>query len=181
MWRSFLSCLLLLASGALFAAPIQKATAGPPGDEQIVRAWFDRLNALDGTPAAEQAFVELYEPDALHTTGPASHQLGTVTYRGHDGIRKMVAGFLAAFDKPAYRIEAVTANETTNQLFNVAKGPWGGASVAVEYSGVHTSRKDGVRWVYPGAAFFQLRGGKIHRLRLYMATGELAEVEKSRP
>jgi len=185
MLRSRSGCLFVVASAILLAAPARpaqkQAGAAVTDDASVVRTWFERLNALDGTPPAEQAFVSMYEADALHTTAPARHQMGSVTYRGHDGIRKMAASFAAAFEKPAYRIESVTANEKSVQLFNMTPGPWGGNSVAVEFVGVQTDRQDGKRWVQPGAAFFQLKDGKIRRLRIYMATGELAEVEKSRP
>jgi ketosteroid isomerase-like protein len=168
--------MLLVSPAAIFAAPSQDS-AKPPEARQLVEAWFTRWNALDGTPATTQALVDLYASDALHSTAPASHQLGTVTFRGHDGIRKMVEAFVAAFEKPKYRLEAVTAKEQTAHLFNTVEGPWGGASVAVEFSAVYTAREDGKRYVWPGAAFFQLENGKIRRLRLYMASGEQTEVE----
>lgn len=171
------SCMLLLLPAALFAAPPQQESPKPSEARQLVEAWFTRWNALDGTPATTQALVDLYAPDALHSTGPASHQLGTVTFRGHDGIKKMVEGFVAAFENPKYRLEAVTAKEQTAHLFNTVEGPWGGPSVAVEFAAVYTAREDGKRYVCPGAAFFQLENGKIRRLRLYMAAGELTEVE----
>ena len=149
--------------------------------QQVVEAWFTRWNALDGTPATTEALVALYEPDALHSTGPGSHQLGTVTYHGHDGIRKMVAAFTELHEAPRFRIEAVTANEKTAQLFNTVPGPWGGPSIAVEYAAAYTSKADGKRYYYPGAAFFQIHNGKIRRLRQYMASGELVEVEQDAP
>jgi mono/diheme cytochrome c family protein len=158
------------------------ATADTPLDaQQLVEAWFTRFNALDGTPATTEALVALYEPDALHSTGPASHQQGTVTFHGHDGLRKMVAAFTEAYEAPRFRIEAVTANEKTAQLFNTIPGPWGGPSIAVEYAAAFTSKADGKRYYYPGAAFFQIRNGKIRRLRQYMASGELVEVEQDTP
>jgi mono/diheme cytochrome c family protein/ketosteroid isomerase-like protein len=155
------------------AAAIDK----PLEAQQVVESWFTRWNALDGTPGATEALVQLYEADALHSTGPASHQLGTVTYSGHEGIRKMVAAFTEAHEAPRFRIEAVTANEQTAHLFNTVAGPWGGPSIAVEYAAAYTAKIDGKRYYYPGAAFFQIRNGKIRRLRVYMASGELAEVE----
>lgn len=182
---SILAAVALAALAILEAAPQSPApgapAAAPAEAEKVVRAWFDRWNKLDGSPASVQALVELYEPDALQTTGPASHQLGAVSYRGHEGIRKMVADFTAAFERPVYRIESVTAREKTAQLINVTTGPWGGESAAVEYAAVHTRKQDGKRLTYPGAAFFQIENGKIRRMRLYMATGELAEVEAEAP
>jgi hypothetical protein len=177
MLRSVAYCLFLLVPAAIFAAP-QPDAPKPSDAQRIVETWFARWNLLDGTPANVEALVELYEPDALHSTAPASHQLGTVTYHGHDGIRKMVQTFMADFEKPAYRMETVTAKEQTARLFNTAQGPWGGPSVAVEFVAVYTARKEGRRLVQPAAAFFQIQGGKIRRLRLYMAAGELTEVEQ---
>ena len=43
-----------------------------------------------------------------------------------------------------------------------------------------TGPAQGARTVVPGAAFFQLAGGKIRRLRLYLPDGERAEVEPER-
>lgn len=160
------------------AAEAARADPTAPLDAtRLVETWFERWNALDGTPETEQAFVDLYEADALHTTGPASHQLGTVIYRGHDAIRKLAADFVESFERQTFRIETVTEHEQSTRLFNTASGPWGGPSIAVQFVGAYTSRQDARRYVYPGAAFFQILDGKIHRLRVYMATGELAEVE----
>ncbi|MGQ0737356.1 MAG: c-type cytochrome [Acidobacteriota bacterium] len=155
-----------------------RAEPGPLAPQQVVEAWFARWNALDGTDATAERLIELYAPDALHSTGPATHQMGTVTFRGHEGIRKMLAAFTSAFESPSYRIEAVTAQEVTARLFNTVSGPWGGPSVAVEYAAAFTSREDGRRYFQPGAAFFQIQAdGKIRRLRLYVPAGEMAEVE----
>jgi ketosteroid isomerase-like protein len=176
-------CVFLVCSIAVPGAQPQPAQETPsaPDPQKIVETWFTRWNALDSTSDTAQALVDLYTADALHSTGPASHQLGTVTYRGHDGIQKMIAEYVAAFEKPSYRIETVTAKEQTARLFNSATGPWGGPSVAVEFVAAHTSRQDGKRLMYPGAAFFQIQDGKIRRLRIYMSTGELAEVEPDTP
>jgi hypothetical protein len=168
---------LLSLTVTVVAQQAESKPADPSASRKTVETWFALWNRLDGTAAATEAVVELYMPDAIHSTGPASHQLGTVSYRGHDNIRKMVSDFAALFEKPSYRIEAVTAKEQTAQLFNAAAGPWGGPSVAVEFVAVHTSRETGKRVMQPGAAFFQILNGKIRRLRLYMADGEEAEVE----
>jgi hypothetical protein len=167
----------LLIPAAVVAALPQQEPSTSAEAQQLVEAWFTRWNALDGTPETTQAVVQLYAGDALHTAGPAVNQLGTATFHGHDGIKTMVESYVAAFEKPSYRISAVTAKEKTALLFNTAAGPWGGSSVAVEFAAVYTSRHEGKRFVCPGAAFFQLENGKIRRLRIYMATGELTEVE----
>jgi len=48
--------------------------------------------------------------------------------------------------------------------------------VAVQYSAAYTTHQDKRRWMYPGAAFFQIQNGKIRGVRLYMARDELMEV-----
>lgn len=170
---------LVALAAALGLAAQQPTPAAPAGQqgETIVRAWFDRWNALDGSPASVDAFVALYQPDALHIAGPASHQKGTVTFRGHDGLRTLAALAVAATERPAYRIDIETAREQSALLFHVAQGPWGGPSVAVQFAAVYTLKETGVRYVTPGAAFFQIEDGKIRRARIYLAADERAEVE----
>ncbi len=147
----------------------------------VVTAWFERWGALDGTDELLDRFVDLYAPDALHVAGPARHQRGTVTFSGHDAIRKMAFDFTAANERVEFRVETATANEVSRQLVYLVEGPWGGPAVAVEYVAAYTRREDGQRFYYPGAAFFQILDGKIRRARLYMATGELSEVEPDVP
>jgi hypothetical protein len=69
-----------------------------------------------------------------------------------------------------------TANEKTVEIIHMGEGPWGGASVAVRYAAAYTTRKDNRRWMYPGAAFFEIQSGKIRSVRFYMSFGELMEV-----
>ena len=180
----------LLALLVAFALGTQQPPATPPAapaqpdGEAVVREWFDRWNALDGSAASVDAWVALYEPDALHTAGPAAHQKGTVTVRGHEGLRTLAAQTTAVTERPAYRIDIETAREQTALLFHTAPGPWGGPSVAVQFAAVYTLQETGVRYVTPGAAFFQIMDGKIRRARIYLAADERAEVEpepKRRP
>jgi hypothetical protein len=181
----------MLAFAALvwIALGLQPAAPAPAGDgtagaESLVRTWFDRWNALDGTDASLDAWVTLYHPDALHTTGPASHQKGTVTFSGHDGLRALARMTLEATERPAYRIEIETAREQSALLFHSAPGPWGGPSVAVQFAAVYTLKETGVRSMTPGAAFFQILDGRIRRARIYLAADERAEIEpeaKRRP
>ena len=149
----------------------------PGGEDEVVSEWFESMNALDGSEASLDALVALYHPDALHITGPESHQLGSVTFAGHDNIRKMARDFAATYESPRFRIEVATAREKSMRLFHRADGPWGGTGVAVEYVAAYTRREDGARVMVPGAAFFQLADGKIRRARFYVATGEIAPVE----
>ena len=165
---------LLLSVAVLAAASLIEA---PESENDVVSAWFERMNALDESEESVDALIALYQPDALHITGPESHQLGAVTYAGHENIRKMARDFVATYESPRFRVEVVTAREQSLSLFHRADGPWGGASVAVEYVAAYTRREDGTRTMAPGAAFFQLADGKIRRARFYFATGETAPVQ----
>lgn len=162
---------------------IQSANAPAAGeqaqrDQEIVRAWVSRWNALGSdTASAIDDLLALYSPDALHMTGPSPDQQGTATYRGHDGIRVLAARVAATQQRLSYRIETETAHEQTAELFHVATGPWKGPSVAVQLVAVYTERDGGKRWVLPAAAFFQVADGKIRRARIYYGEGEKAEVE----
>ena len=145
---------------------------------QIVEEWFIRWNALDGTQEAVNRLLELYGPDALLMTGPSQRQIGTAVYEGRDAIRKMADDFVKAHSQIAFHIEYTTANGASKQLFHAADGPWGGIGIAVEYVGAYTVRESSKRYMYPGAAFFQIQNGKIRRLRLYIAAAEMAEVSR---
>jgi ketosteroid isomerase-like protein len=158
-----------------------QANESASGVTPLVQTWFERWNALDGSIERTNAFLELYHLDAVHLTGPASHQQGTVTFRGHDAIRKMAEDFSEANEKVIFRIDTSTSNERSDQLFHVASGPWDGPSAAVEYIATYTRKKDNQRFYGPGGAFFQIQDGKIRRARFYMSTGELAEVEPDLP
>jgi hypothetical protein len=177
MTGPFLLLLLTLAP-AFQSADASATRERDQQDQEIVRAWVARWNALGSdTPAAIDDLLALYSPDALHITGPSPDQRGTATYRGHDGIRVLAARVAATQQRLSYRIETETANEQTAELFHVATGPWKGPSVAVQLVAVYTERDGGKRWVLPAAAFFQLADGKIRRARIYYAEGEKAEVE----
>ena len=166
-------CSLLLVLGYTVQERAPEPTA-----KDVVVSWIDAVNALarDDEEAVD-AFVSLYREDALHITGPEAHQRGAVTFSGHDNIRNMALDLAERYDGLHYRIEVVTASETSKSLFHVADGPWGGPSVAVAYVAAFTRREDGVRFMVPGAAFFQIQEGKIRRVRQYVAAGEMAEVE----
>ena len=176
---------LLTLLGAPLAAQAPAASATADRDAQIVRAWVQRWNALgSGDAKAIDELLTLYEPDALHITGPLPHQRGTATYRGHDGIRVLASRIAASQQGMTYRIETETANEETAELLHLAEGPWKGPSIAIQLVAAYTDRAGGKRWVVPGAAFFQLVNGKIRRARIYYADAEKAEVEpqpKRRP
>jgi len=46
----------------------------------------------------------------------------------------------------------------------------------VQYVGVYTLRENSKRFMYPGAAFFQIREGRIRNARFYMVKDELTEI-----
>ena len=179
--------LVVLAIAVVLAAASIAAQSPPANadrDEQTVRAWVQRWNALGSDNAkAIDELLALYAPDALHITGPLPHQRGTATFRGPDGIRVLAAHVAATQQGMTYRIETETANEETAELLHVAAGPWKGPSIAIQLVAAYTDR-EGKRWVIPGAGFFQLADGKIRRARIYYADAEKAEVEpqpKRRP
>src|SRR5262245_22555763 len=164
--------LALLAPILLFA---QRPAAPTP--QSVVEEWFRRWNALDGSEASIQRFVDLYDANAVHQTTPSEKQIGPVFLEAREGIRKLAEDFSKANTEAAFRIETVTANEKSEQLFYVANGPWQGPGVAVQFVGAYTVRATKKRFFYPGAAFFHIKDGKILRARIYSARDELAEVQ----
>jgi len=144
--------------------------------DQIIHRWFELWNALDGSAEATNRLLELYLPDAFHQIGPTEKQIGPVRFVGHAAIRKMIDNFAKANTEISFRIDPVSANEKNAQIFHIGEGPWGGPSVALQYAAAYTTRKDKRRWMYPGAAFFQIQNGKIRGVRFYMARDELMEV-----
>src|SRR5215471_7819681 len=95
---------LALATFFMSVTPVQDSKldskapdkAGMQKAEQVVRDWFERWNALDGSDKATDHLLELYRPDATHQTSPAEKQMGAVVYEGRDQIRKMISDFAAA-------------------------------------------------------------------------------------
>ncbi len=121
VWLVVLALMALL--GAPLAAQAPAAIANADRDAQTVRAWVQRWNALGSDDAkAIDELLALYEPDALHVTGPLPHQRGTATYRGHDGIRVLASRIAASRQALTYRIETETANEETAELLHLADG-----------------------------------------------------------
>jgi ketosteroid isomerase-like protein len=171
--RVFVILWLVSAVVVLGQTPAKKEERKP---EDVVRLWFERWNALDGSEPATAKFLELYLPNAFHQTGPNEKQMGQVWFEGHAAIRKMVGDFAKVNTEISYRIAAVVSNENTAEVIHVAKAPWGGFSAAVEFVAAYTTRKDNRRWMVPGAAFFQIQDGKIRGVRIYTARDELMEV-----
>lgn len=161
----------------LVVLSVMNSAAQQASPEQVVRQWIDRWNALGTAPAAIDALVSMYEPDALHITGPSPDQRGTATYRGPEGLRVHLARVAASQDRLSYRIETQTAREQTSELMHATNGPWGGPAVSVQMVAAYTDKASKKRYSIPGAAFFQFSNGKIRRARIYYAEGERAEVE----
>lgn len=171
---------LLLCSALAMATPAgaqTPAAPAPASSAALVRQWIERVNALSEQPATVDAFVALFAPDALVTAGPTADQRGTATYRGASGLRTFATRLAARERDRAYRLETETARESTASLMHATSGPWGGPAVAVQFVAAYTDASTGTRYVVPGAAFFQMSGGTIRRLRLYVADSERAEVE----
>ena len=152
-----------------------RAQASEP--EALVKLWFERWNAVSEAPETQDALASLYAPDGLHLTGPSPDQRGTATFRGPEGVRALAARLGATEQRRTWRIDTETARESTAQLMHVTKGPWGGAAVAVQIVAAGTETATQKRYATPGAAFFQIDGGKFRRVRIYLGEGERAEVE----
>lgn len=165
------------SSGSRQAQPETGAAAA----ESLVERWFLLANDLDGTPGSREAFLALYEDDALHIQGPAGgHQRGTATYWGREKIASMLDRLLAEWKDFALRPVVATARETSEAVWPSRAGPWGGPLVAAEFTVAGTRTGDGKRWTVPGAVFFRIREGRILRTRLFLGLGEAAEVEIQR-
>lgn len=170
-----LPALALLAFPALALHARQKPREAPD-PQAIVKEWFIRWNALDGSDETASRLLELYLPDASHQTGPSERQSGTATFAGHENIQKMAENFGKRNTAIGFRVEVFTLKEKTASLYHVTETPGGGVSVGVEYVGVYTDRETKKRFIYPGAAFFEIQNGKIRRARFYIAREELAEI-----
>lgn len=159
---------------------IQKAT-------DVVREWFRRWNALDGSVESIDRFVELYHPNALHVTGPQDERIGAAFYEGHSMLRKLAENAGKTYCRQAFYIKMRTsANQVgegggskTAELMTAAPGPLGGTSVVVELGASYDYRETKKRFMVPGAAFFDVLDGKITRLRMYYSRGEYFEVTNS--
>ena len=169
MTRPFLLIVLLLASGiplegqAPRAAPSPTATP-PTDDEQIVRTWVSRWNALGGGSAsAIDDLLALYAPDALHITGPSRNSAAQATYRGHDGIRVLASRIAATQERLTYRIETETANEQTASACTSRRGRGRAPPSRSSSSLSCPSRRRPRRWVVPAAASSSSPSGKIRR------------------
>lgn len=178
MMKRTLRWLGLAGAVVTLLAASRAAQEEPASGPRVVEDWFEAVNALDGSPESVERLLAFYHPDAQQIQGPTSdRERGTVTFDGTRALETMARRLGERYERIQYRIEVVTANEVSRRLFHRADGPWGGESLAVQFWAAYTRREDGRRFAHPGAAFFQLEGGKIARLRLYAADGERSEVE----
>lgn len=171
---------VVLVSFCAFAAPAlaqQKPAAATKrlpatGPQELVREWFRRWNALDGSDATAKRFIDLYQPTAIHQTEPSEKQIGPVYYEGHEALRKLVDDFTKATAQPAFRIDKVASGAKSVELFFLSVGPWDGPAVGVQYTGIYTDRMTKKRHSFPGFAVFHIENGKIRHARFYTARDE---------
>jgi hypothetical protein len=152
--------------------------------KDLVRNWFRRWNALDGSVESVSKFVELYKPNALHETGPQGETIGTAFYQGSDMIRKLAENTGKINCRQAYYIKTRTSldqvgdggGSKTVELITAAPSPLGWISVAVELGASYDNRESKKRFMAAGAVFFDIQDEKITRLRMYYSKGEHFEV-----
>jgi hypothetical protein len=148
--------------------------------EELVREWFRRLNALNGSQETIDRFVELYHPEALLESGPSERQMGPVYYEGHELIRKWAADFSRTHvpipETAFFAIVLRTVDEKTAEVFYVAQTPWAATGVAVEFTGRYIVPQTNQSFMAFGTALFLYRDGKIAKLRLYIPREEIREI-----
>lgn len=190
MKRVFFPAVWILLTGLLLAASSaspQSAAKPTLNADALVEEWMKRLNALDDwwiTPDGKEEpeevirqMVDLFAQDAMLFVGPSTHQLGTVMYAGHKGIRKWADDFARTRVQMAFRLQAQTSDEQTAALVMSSVPPWGGLAAAAEFTSFYTSRETRRRYWGPGAAFFQFNdAGKITKLRIFVPLEETHEI-----
>jgi hypothetical protein len=122
-------------------------------------------------------FLELYQPDALQQVGPTEKQFGPVYYQDRRQIQKWVRDFTATHlpipETNFFSIRVQTVNEKTAELLYTTETPWGDLGVSVEFTARYMDPARKKAYMITGAAFFQVRDGKISRLRIYMPREEI--------
>jgi hypothetical protein len=161
------------------AAPAspKSPTSAPAPAEDVVREWFRRWNAVDGSAASIKRLVEMYQPAAIHQLPPSPKQIGPVFMEGHDAIQKMAEDFARASTMTAFRIEATAGpgGGKPAEIFYKSQGPWGGPAIAVSFVAAYTDRASRKRHTYPGFAIFHIEAGKIRYARFYSSRDENRE------
>jgi hypothetical protein len=170
-------CLCVLATQAIAQQkPVASASRRPAATspQELVREWFRRWNALDGSDAAAKRFIDLYQPTAIHQTEPSEKQIGPVYYEGHEALRKLVDDFAKAATQVAFQIDKVSSGPKSVELFFMSEGPWEGPAVGVQYTGTYADRITKKRHSFPGFAVFYIENGKIRHARFYTTRDENA-------
>jgi hypothetical protein len=178
--RSLTLVALILAGSLLGLSQTAPPRTEAQKPDELVREWFTRLNALDGSEAAYGRFVDLYQPDALQQVGPSANQYGPVFYQDQRQIRKWIQEFFAGHvpipETTYFAIRVQTVNEKTANVIYITETPWGDSGGSVEFTARYVEPVSGKGFMMVGAAFFQFHEGKIARLRLYMPHEELMEI-----
>ena len=143
--------------------------------EEIVREWFRRWNALDGSEASVRRLIDLYQPTGVNQTSPSERQIGPVFMEGTEGVRKLAEDFTRTWMLPADRIDKITVDGKSTELMFKSQGPWGGPAIGVQYTQVATDRATKKRFSMPCFAVFHLEGGKIRYARFYGTRAEARE------
>jgi SnoaL-like domain len=156
-------------------APAQQKRAPATAPQELVREWFRRWNALDGTDLTAKRFIDLYEPTAIHQTEPSEKQIGPVYYEGHEALRKLVDDFTKTATQIAFHIDKVVSGAKSVELFFMSEGPWDGPAVGVQYTGVYIDRNTKKRHSFPGFAVFYVENGKFRHARFYTTREENVE------
>jgi hypothetical protein len=184
---SLLSFLIWAFCGVSLAQAPTNADGAPSKEQELVEEWFGRLNDLDDwfismdgkeeNQALVDKFLELFSPDVYMQVGPSTRQIGPVIYHGLEGIRKWANEFSRSYLDLNYRTHFKTRHESTVKPIHVFQiAATGETSVAVEFTGVYTVRRDRKRVWIPGAAFFIFdKDGKVQDLRLYLLRDEAEE------
>jgi SnoaL-like domain len=153
----------------------QRSTAAVSTPEDVVREWFRRWNALDGTDASIRRLIDLYTPDGINQVPPSPTQIGSVYMVGPDGVRKMAEDFLRDFTQPASRIDKIAEDGKTAELFFKTQGPWGGPAVGVQYTQQGIDKVTKKRYSLPAFVVFHIQDGKIRYARFYGTRTETRE------
>jgi hypothetical protein len=143
--------------------------------EEVVREWFRRWNALDGSEASIKRLIELYEPTGVNQIPPSDRQVGPVYMEGPEGVRKLAEDFTKSWMLPADRIDKTTADGKSTELFFKTQGPWGGPAIGVQYTQNATDRATKKRYSLPAFAVFHIENGKIRYARFYATRIETRE------
>jgi ketosteroid isomerase-like protein len=102
---------------------------------EVVRRLTGAFNAFD-----VDAVIELCHPDVVVVENPYFPDSGT--YRGHDGVRRMLAGWAVAFTDRRARIDEIVADGDTVTVTGSYEGvgPLTGVRVGMRQVAVYVVR-----------------------------------------